>query len=368
MSQYVHDQWGPDRGFLGGAVHAICQSQDGYLWIGTERGLVRFDGFRFMLIQRPIPTEPAIGPVRGFVADSEGNLWIRPDGPHLLRYREGAFEDAVRRFKLQEIAFTAMARSSHGDLLLWGLQNGTLTYRKGQFERLITPATPGTVISLTETSDQSLWMGTRDSGLFRFRRGALVSLSEQPNSSSVNTLLPAKDGGVWIGTEGGINFWNGTKLIQRTLPSAIGKLEILALIEDHEGNLWIGADRGLIRITPATPRSSDSLNHTANEEITAVYEADDGSIWYGGLRGIERLRDGMFTTYSTAQSLPSENNGPVYADSGGRTWFAPLSGGLYWLTSRQVGHVTNAGLDKDVIYSIGGGGGLYRVWETKGRV
>ena len=61
FSQYVHDYWDSDNGFPGGAVYAICQTQDGYLWIGTERGLVRFDGFQFKLIQIPIPNAPLLG-------------------------------------------------------------------------------------------------------------------------------------------------------------------------------------------------------------------------------------------------------------------------------------------------------------------
>ena len=108
LSQYVRDVWRSDNGFLGGAVYAICQSQDGYLWFGTERGLVRFDGFDFRLIQRPILGYPPIGAVRGLVGDTEGNLWIRPDGPRLIRYRNGVFEDAIARFGLNEAAFTAM--------------------------------------------------------------------------------------------------------------------------------------------------------------------------------------------------------------------------------------------------------------------
>src|ERR1700691_5193661 len=76
ISQYVHDRWGQDKGFIGGRIYAICQSVDGYLWIGTERGLVRFDGFNFTLIQRPIQGLPSSGPVRGLESDAEGGMWI----------------------------------------------------------------------------------------------------------------------------------------------------------------------------------------------------------------------------------------------------------------------------------------------------
>src|SRR3981081_4705558 len=109
VSQYVHDKRGANRGVLGGTVYAICQSDDGYLWIGTERGLVRFDGFAFTLIQRPLPDSPPIGAVRGLVSDAEGNLWIPLDGPHLLRYRQGKFEELRVLNGREGCAFTAMS-------------------------------------------------------------------------------------------------------------------------------------------------------------------------------------------------------------------------------------------------------------------
>jgi hypothetical protein len=70
LSQYVQNKWSDEQGFIGGEVYAIGQSADGYLWIGTDRGLVRFDGSRFTLMQRPLPDEPPIGSVLGIVSDA----------------------------------------------------------------------------------------------------------------------------------------------------------------------------------------------------------------------------------------------------------------------------------------------------------
>jgi signal transduction histidine kinase len=363
VSQYVHDKWGPDRGFLGGAVNAICQSDDGYLWIGTERGLVRFDGFTFSLIQRPLPDSPPIGPVRGLVSDLEGNLWIRIDGPHLLRYREGKFEDAAVSYGLREAAFTAMSLDDEGHPLLWGMDNRALRYIQGKFERIeASTDIDGIAISFAETRDRKIWIGTRDIGLFRLDRGNLVDVSKELADTSVNTLLPANNGGLWIGTEAGIRFWDGNALIDKGLPSFFKQLQILAMTKDHDGNVWVGTSHGLYRITPDGAVSPD---RDSEGQVTTIYEDREGDIWFGGLGGVERLRDGMFTTYSTAQGLPSENNGPVYVDADGRTWFAPLSGGLYWLNREHVGRITIAGLDSDVVYSISGGGG--EVWVGRQR-
>jgi ligand-binding sensor domain-containing protein len=69
--------WGTKEGFTGGDVYTIAQSSDGYLWLGTERGLVRFDGSRFTLVRAPLTGQRPLGAVRGLVDDAYGNLWIR---------------------------------------------------------------------------------------------------------------------------------------------------------------------------------------------------------------------------------------------------------------------------------------------------
>jgi ligand-binding sensor domain-containing protein/signal transduction histidine kinase len=361
LAQYVHDRWDADRSFPGGGVFAIGQSQDGYLWIGTERGLVRFDGFDFTLIQRPIVGAPPVGAVRGLATDSAGNMWVRLDGPHLLLYRNGKFEDAYARFHLQEVAFTAMSVDNEGELLLWGPKTRFLRFRNEEFQRVVASEDiPGIVLSTAETRDRKLWMGTRDIGLFQIDNGLLINVSKKLAPASVNTLAPASAEGLWIGTDTGLVLWDGHGLVRPKSLSPMRQLQILALRRDQHGNTWVGTARGLLRITPALDVSLELIGHKPDYEVSAIFEDRDGDIWFGGSQGIQRLRDGTFTAYSTAQGLPSSNNGPVYVDSELRTWFAPLSGGLYWLKDGRVGQVSIAGLEKESIYSISGGDG--EIW------
>ena len=126
LSQYLHEEWGAEKGLLGGQVYAIAQSKDGYLWIGADRGLVRFDGYRFVMMQQPIPDAPLIGPVRGLVTDGEGVFWIRLDGERLLRYQDGVFKDMLAHADVQLGDVTAMSLDNQGHLLLAGLGNELL--------------------------------------------------------------------------------------------------------------------------------------------------------------------------------------------------------------------------------------------------
>jgi ligand-binding sensor domain-containing protein/signal transduction histidine kinase len=367
ISQYLHDKWGEDKGFIGGRIYAIGQSADGYLWIGTERGLVRFDGSNFTLIQRPLPNSPAIGPVRGLVTDASGNLWIRLEGPRMLLYHNGRFEDPYSRFDLQNIIFTAIVSDYEGRVILSGLGDQALRFEDGRLKTIVTAEEiPGNVISLAAPRDQSIWFGTQYNGLFRLSQGHISKVAQELKDSKINALLPADTGGLWIATDNGIQLWEGSALATLNLPPSLRQLQILAMARDSDANLWIGTNHGIARITPSGVVSLDQLNPKSGFEVTAIYVDLDGDIWFGGSRGVERLRNGMFTTYSTSDGLPSNGIGSVEADSTGRIWFAPLSGGLYWMRDGQVGHIALDGLEHDVVYSISSSDGEVCVGRQRG--
>src|SRR5271170_6669539 len=133
ISQYMQDRWGSEKGFTGGSVTAIAQTADGYLWIGTEKGLIRFDGLNFRLFPQAIPSSLPIGPVQGLLADSEGNLWILLQTTRILRYHDGTFEPGREE---AEFGITSVLKRGDGGVLLSSLALGTLTYRGGKFQSL----------------------------------------------------------------------------------------------------------------------------------------------------------------------------------------------------------------------------------------
>jgi len=385
LSQYIRDRWDSEKGFPGGIVHAIAQTPDGYLWIGGEKGLVRFDGLSFLLFQQATPSSMAIGPVLGLAADSDGNLWIRLQSTKVLRYRDGKFEPGHDE---AEFSITAMHKGSNGDFLLSSLTYGPLRYAGGRFatvmaheelpslqanaplesnssvatrsdwssgyvtHRLAPPYSP--VTSLAETADGRVWLGTRDKGLFYVQGGKIAAIAGKLPGQKVNCMLAASESDLWIGTDDGVFRWNGSELTRGGLPPALQHAQVLTLVKDRDANIWAGTAAGLERIN-AGGVVSDEGGSRHDMPIAALFEDREGNIWAGGARGIERLRDSAFVSYSAADGLP-ESNGPVYVDAAQRTWFAPLEGGLYWLQHGQVGHVTEAGLGKDVVYSIAGDG------------
>ena len=360
VSQYVHDHWGEERGFVRGAIYAIAQSTDGYLWIGTERGLVRFDGSKFTLVQRPISDQPPIGPVRGLISDTDGNLWIFFEGSRTLLYRDGKFEDIYTRFDLGDMTVTASALDYQNRILFSGQRNKTLRYDHQKFETLVDAEdNPGAVLSLAATRDQTVWLGTRENGLFRVQNGRISRVVPELRNSKINSLAPLRSGGLWIGTDDGVYLLEvgSTKLF--ALPSLRG-LQILAMKTDHDDNLWVGTNHGVVRITSIGIVSLDLFDRKAIHEVRAIFEDPDGDIWFGGRDGVDLLRNGMLTSYSAPDGIPAGGGGPIYIDSEDRVWFAPISGSLFLIKAGHASPVALAGLEHDVVYSISGGGN--EVW------
>ena len=166
MSDYVHDRWESQHGFPGGSVYAIAQTADGYLWIGTEKGLVRYDGFRFRLFDHADSPVVPTGPILDLITDAAGDMWIRPQSLKLLRYHDGIFQDVVASMNKEINGVTAMCRGLDGELLFTLRQKGVFKYGGGKFHKLFDAL--GLVISMAKTGDGKIWMGRRDAGLYYF--------------------------------------------------------------------------------------------------------------------------------------------------------------------------------------------------------
>src|SRR5262249_50908287 len=171
----------------------------------------------------------------------------------------------------------------------------------------------------------------------------------------INSLL-AVGSDLWIGTDDGVVRWAGTGITSDGVPLELRRAPALAMLMDRHSNLWVGTRNDLLRVNAQGVASLNGLESKASAfEVEALFEDREGNLWAGGPWGIERLTEGAFTTYGRPEGLPSDRIGAIFADSDGRTWFAPIEGGLYWLKEGRRGRVTDAGLDRDIVYSISGG-------------
>jgi ligand-binding sensor domain-containing protein len=367
-SQYIHDRWGVENGFPGGPVYAITQTTDGYLWIGTESGLVRFDGRNFRLMRDLNPASPGSGPVFGLTADLEGNLWLRSLGPMMMRYRDGELKNVKVDLGWPYSAVTAMYTTTHGALLFSEMGSGAIQYRDKEFATLASaemlPRSP--VSAMAQTPDGDIWMGTRDAGLFRLSSGQTVAVNKGLPDQKINCLLAYGEKELWVGTDNGVARWNGSELTQVGIPPSLSRTQIFAMSADRDANIWIGTASGLLRLNRTGVASLDERDQRAGGAVTALFEDREGNLWVGGAQGIERFRDGVFRTYKIAGGRASENPGAVHVDWENRLWFAPADGGLYWLKDGQIGQQSASGLSGDLAYSISGSKGELWIGRQRG--
>jgi PAS domain S-box-containing protein len=404
ISQYARDGWTAENEYPGGAVSSIAQTPDGYLWIGTEKGLFRFDGLGFRAFPQASPESLPIGPVRQLMTDAGGNLWVLLANTTLLRFHDGRFELGREE---AEVGVTAIGKRANGDPLFASLAYGVLTYQDGRFlslspspDRSSTPTAPSSddlstrlswatsvaahhlaqpdsaVTAMVESSDGRVWLGTGDKGLFYLEHGR-ISLVRLPGvSRNVRSLLPLENGDLWIGTERGVFLWNRKEVSQIHINPALRQAEVRVMIRDHDGNIWVGTAAGLARVSNEKV-PFDDVGFDREKPVTALFEGREGNLWIGRSQGFERLHETAFVTYPFRTSQ-EESGGPIFADAAGGVWFASFKGGLQWLKQGERRIVSNDGLNQDVVYSITGGdnelwigrqrGGLTRLRYGAGQI
>jgi signal transduction histidine kinase/ligand-binding sensor domain-containing protein len=365
LSQFVRDDWGIEHGFVGGVVRAIAETPDGYLWLGTDQGLVRFDGATFTLV--PDSDISASGAaVLDLAVDGTGSLWIRRRGPNVQRLSKGRFEDALWSLSPKEEFVMTIARGRNGTVLLAARTHGVARHAHGRFVTMAPLPPEERVRAMVETPDGRVWLGTEDGGLFSVLDGRLTRAPDDRTRHSIEALSPAADHGLWIGTERGVRRWNGHEATTEGVPAALRSVHVLCVLQDRDANVWLGTREGLLRMGPDGTVDSDVAGARAGGAVTALFEDREGSLWIGGTAGIARLRQGGFTAYGRPEGLPTDQTGPVHVDARGRTWFALVQGGLYWLQHRRVERMTAAGLQRDVVYAIAGGGDDIWVGRKRG--
>jgi ligand-binding sensor domain-containing protein/signal transduction histidine kinase len=382
LSQYVYDSWGIDKGFPNESITSIAQTSDGYLWIGTDKSLIRFDGLNFQKFPQASPASFPINGVQSLVSDGQGNLWILLPTTKLLRYHDGVFE-VVRG--QAENGVTAIGGGASRTILISSLAMGALSYNGKDFVGILTSdlwektvgsqligegtrwSTPAWstglkphrlegsasgVISIGGAGDGGVWFGTEAGALFQLKDGKVSETGNIPGAR-ISAILPVSGSEVWVGTSKGLLRWDRHGLTHAGVPSPVASSEVLSVVRDRDANIWVGTNRELVRIGAAAG-DPGTVMPSGSDAVRALAEDREGNIWTGGARGLQRFSESLFVTYSINGSK-SQSAGAVYVDTDDRTWAAPIDGGLRWLKGEKQGAITAAGIDRDVVYSIAGG-------------
>jgi ligand-binding sensor domain-containing protein len=354
LTQYMHRIWQSPQGLPPATVRSIIQSRDGYVWLGTDRGLVRFDGVRFTVLPdltAPGAEEPRI---RQIYQDPAGDFWIATANAGLLRLRDRV----VTRY-LPSNAVNCVVPDGHGGLWIC-TDSGFARFNGGQIDKI----TSDSVAAACVRKDGSVWFGGAGGELSIWDGKKLSSyqLHSLPGYATVQSLLAAKDDSLWIGTSDGlIHVVNGNQ--QRfTKEDGLANNSVFTLAESQDGSIWIGTNDGFSRFRGREMESFGTRNGLSQSTVYALFEDREGSLWVGTKRGLNQFLDRRTIPITASEGLPSNDTGPVLQDVAGNIWVGTLGAGLGKYAGRRSSILTKKdGLSSDSIYALAvdGRGGVW---------
>ena len=339
ITQYLHDVWQTEQGLPQNSVSAVLQDRDGFLWLGTQEGLARFDGVKFGVFQKRNTKGIENNFIRSLLEDGEGNLWIGTNGGGLSRLRDGEFpalgiDDGLPGDRV----FSLLA--ARGGVLWVGTNRGLGRLADGKWSTFSTrDGIPGeAVLSLLEDRAGRLWIGT-DRGLVRFHDGRVIRDDVVTTAISERRVLAMHEdrhGDFWVGTDSGLVRLRGREARVFTTEVGLPENRVQCLLEDRDANLWIGTGGGLARLAGerfVVPRAGEGLSDT---QVSSLYEDREGSLWIGtGSGGLNRLRDGKLTPLGSVEGLAHDVVRTIYEAPAGVLWIG-TDGGLSRLSSGAI--------------------------------
>lgn len=335
VDQYTLDVWSAET-LATKTIFAIEETPDGYLWLGTGGGLLRYDGFRFTLFEPAnTPAFDAIE-VRALHAAASGDLWIGIYGGGVLRLHEGAFDKVAG---LPSPLVRALAEGPDGSL--WAGMQGRGVARIAGLAVAETidkaaglPSDDVRALAFTRRGD--LWIGAERGGATRRRDGRLESFVSGLPGSTVMAFSEAADGGIWIATTRGLVRWSedaaGTYQVEPFGPAeGLDSDYIFALGGDRQGNLWVGTGgAGVFRYAGGRFSGIGSTAGLPGDYVWALHEDAGGALWVGAEGGLARLRDGLFVLWGARQGLAADQVHGLLEDRHGAIWIAGPKGLTRW--------------------------------------
>jgi signal transduction histidine kinase/ligand-binding sensor domain-containing protein len=330
LDQFVHQSWTSQEGLPSNDVLVTLQTEDGYLWIGGDGGLARFDGARFDVFDKASGNLP--GELVYCLAEgADHSVWIGTNGG-LVRYQAGNFQLIGKNTELDGARITAVARA--GDDIWISGEMGLYRFRHGALELIKSPDPNRPVAHEYILVDRSgiVWIIQRNGSAYQFR-GNRLEVDQGLSPLFGKYLMGAtfdRQGTLWIATLDTLYSYRDGKLTGFGLEHGLDSEVWSAPIEDRDGNIWIGTANGLARWGGS---KWNVMRYPGQREmpiyIHSVYEDREGNLWLGtNAQGLHRFTDGAFAIVGRVAGLPESSIFMVQPDANDEVWVG-TDQGLY---------------------------------------
>jgi signal transduction histidine kinase/ligand-binding sensor domain-containing protein/CheY-like chemotaxis protein len=358
ITQYGHDVWEVKDGLPQNSVQAILQSRDGYLWLGTQEGLVRFDGVRFRVYDKRNTPGILHNSIQCLLEDRDGAVWFGTFVGGLTRLKGDRATSVTTREGLSSDQVWSLFGDDDGTVWV-GTNAGLNRLKDGRITVYHTQdgLTDDQIWAIAKTTDGSLWFGTHRGGLNRLKDGRFSSYTTKDGLSNdqVRALYPDADGSLWIGTYGGgvDHFKDGAVSRHYAVKDGLASALVSSILRDRDANLWIATSEGISRLTQDRLTSYTTRQGLSNGIAGRLYEDREGSLWIGtNGGGLNRFHDGAFTNYGTAEGLSHDLARTILEDRQGALWVATDSGLNRLQNGRWTQFTTRDGLVDNQVFSL----------------
>jgi ligand-binding sensor domain-containing protein/two-component sensor histidine kinase len=354
LSQFGHDIWQREQGLPNNTIHAILQTQDGYLWLATEEGLVRFDGVRFKNFDTQNTREIASNQIQVLFEDKQGELWIGT-AAGLTRYKDQQFNPFTTGEGLPNKGVSCIWQDGKGNVWV-GTAAGLWTFDGGKFVRYSTrDGLPNDSIrSIYEDRSGALWVTTLG-GLARLRDGAFTAFTTREGlpSDSVRSVYEDSRGYLWINTFSGLARFKDGRFTVFTTANGLLNDHIWSIEEDRKGTLWIGTDGGLNSFSNGSFKAYTTKDGLPDNSVWSIYEDRAGVLWVATPGGLGRLKDGELTSYTSRDGLSDDVVMALFEDREGSLWIGTEAGGLNRLKDAKfTAYSAKDGLTNDFVWAV----------------
>jgi signal transduction histidine kinase/ligand-binding sensor domain-containing protein len=369
-----------ENGLPQNTVQAIAQTLDGFVWLGTEVGLVRFDGNAFVVFdQNSKPALPG-NDIQCLLATDDGALWIgTSDG--LAQLKNGVVTTFTTSNGLPSNSIRSIFGSSEGELTVF-TEKGAVRIKGSSVVRVMVNKLDGPPVLLgpAELADKSgVIVNKTEAYLIQKGHPRLtLTVGKDLPGTRIQVAYADREGGLWIGTNGGLVRWTENKLDRFPVTDPLAAASVLSIMEDHEGNIWVGTETGGLHILrderfrtfgtrdglssdatttvvedsagtlwvgtsgiglDAITRNETSISKVktlevkdglSSDVILSLAAAPNGDLWVGTPDGLNRIRKGAISSFSTADGLPDDFIRSLLVDADGSLWIGTRRGLAHW--------------------------------------
>ncbi|MBK9669087.1 MAG: GGDEF domain-containing protein [Thermomonas sp.] len=322
------DHFTTRNGLPSAVTYGLLLDRDGSVWAATARGLVHFLDGRLVVYAQASGLPPA--PVFRVFQDAGGRLFV---GTERGVYRRQGERFVLASALLPDDGVPSMAQDGAGNLWVGSVNNGLLRLGKSGVETFtsLRGLPNNRVAALLVDREGSIWAGT-NAGLLRLSDAPFSTYNGDHGLSDdyVRAVLESRDGSLWLGTSRGLNRWRGGRLeASYTAADGLPSDSVLSLLEDRDGSLLVGSyTAGVMRLRDGklVAHYDNAHGMPGSNQVRALAQQADGTLWLGTNRGLVRMRDGAYAHFGVAQGLPREFIISLQVARDGSLWVGTANG------------------------------------------